>query len=159
MKTLTLISAAVVAATLLANTTAAYADEDARQPRSTLFTRMDKDGDGRLARSELPADARMQQRFEAMDTNKDGYVTEDEARAARQARMTEGKARIEQRLRQADINGDGQYSLDEVQANMPRLADRFNELDADKNGYLTREELRAARMHQHRQHSKERAAN
>jgi len=119
--------------------------------RGEMFKRLDKDGDGRLSRAELPTNDRAQQRFEAMDADKDGYVTQDEAKAAREARRAEGKARMEQRLREADIDGDGQYSLAEVQAKMPRMAERFNELDADKNGYLTREEMRAGAKQRHQE--------
>ncbi len=42
------------------------------------FARLDKDGSGGLSRSELPD---MSRRLEAMDTNHDGTVTREEARA------------------------------------------------------------------------------
>jgi Ca2+-binding EF-hand superfamily protein len=52
------------------------------------------------------------------------------------------KARMEERFKDADANGDGQLSLDEAQAKLPKLAQRFNTLDADKNGLLSKEELK-----------------
>ena len=158
MKSLTLLSATVLAVALAATASVASAADNkgdsARPQRGEMFKRMDKDGDGRLSRAELPADERAQKRFEAMDKDQDGYVTQEEAQAARQTRRAEGKARMEQHLRDADINGDGQYSIDELQAKMPRMAERFNDLDADKNGYLTREEMRAGAK-QHRRHRAE----
>jgi hypothetical protein len=48
-----------------------------------------------------------------------------------------------ERLRAADTNGDGMISREEAKA-LPRLAGHFDELDADKNGQLTAEEMRAA---------------
>lgn len=47
-----------------------------------------------------------------------------------------------ERLRAADTNGDGLISRDEAKS-LPRLAERFDEIDADKNGQLTADELRA----------------
>jgi Ca2+-binding EF-hand superfamily protein len=51
------------------------------------------------------------------------------------------RGRMEEKFKEADANGDGQLSLDEVQAKMPRLAARFNDLDKDKNGLLSQDEL------------------
>ena len=54
------------------------------------------------------------------------------------------------RLKAADTNGDGMISREEAKA-LPRLAKHFDELDTDKNGQLTREELRAG--HQKRRNA------
>jgi Ca2+-binding EF-hand superfamily protein len=55
------------------------------------------------------------------------------------------------RLRAADTNGDGMISREEAQA-LPRLAKHFDEIDADHNGQITPEEMRA-------RHDKARAAH
>ena len=54
---------------------------------------------------------------------------------------------MEERFKEADVNSDGQLSLDEVQAKIPRLAERFSALDADKNGLLSKEEIKHGSQH------------
>ncbi|HZZ93270.1 MAG TPA: EF-hand domain-containing protein [Usitatibacter sp.] len=54
------------------------------------------------------------------------------------------------RLRAADTNGDGLISRDEAKA-LPRLAKHFDQIDTDRNGQISPEELKAA-------HQKMRAA-
>jgi len=106
--------------------------------------RADTDGDGRISRAEATAAAsdKSGDWFDKLDSDKDGYVTQDEMKQARETRRGEMKAHMEERFKAADINSDGQLSLDEVQAKMPRLAERFNSLDADKNGMLSKDEMK-----------------
>jgi len=110
--------------------------------------RADTNGDGKVSKEEAAAlkDKMQGDWFDKADANKDGFLTEDEIRQARDSRRDhmrgEMKARMEERFKEADINSDGQLSLDEVQAKMPRLAERFNTLDADKNGLLSKDELK-----------------
>ena len=122
------------------------------QPRSDAMRdemRADKDGDGRVSRAEAEAAAteRTNEWFDKLDLNKDGYVTQEETRQARETRRGEMKAMFDEHFKTADTNGDGSLSLDEVQAGMPRLADRFSKLDKDKNGLLSREELQRGGGH------------
>jgi Ca2+-binding EF-hand superfamily protein len=53
-----------------------------------------------------------------------------------------------QGLRAADTNGDGMISREEAKA-LPRLAKHFDQIDADKNGQITAEEMKAARQVRH----------
>ena len=120
-------------------------------PRDTMHA--DTDGDGRVSRAEATAAgaARSAEWFDKLDQNKDGYVTQEELKQARETRHEmrgDMKEKMEQRFKEADANSDGQLSLDEVQSKMPRLAERFSALDADKNGLLSKEEIRNGGPHQ-----------
>ena len=114
--------------------------------------RADTDGDGRVSRAEATASGaeRSGAWFDKLDLNKDGYITQDEMKQARDTRHQnhgDMKEKMEARFKEADANGDGQLSLDEVQAKMPRLADRFTTLDTDKNGMLSKDELKHGSGH------------
>jgi Ca2+-binding EF-hand superfamily protein len=52
------------------------------------------------------------------------------------------------RLRAADTNGDGMISREEAKA-LPRLLKNFDQIDADKNGQITADEMRASRQARH----------
>ena len=57
-----------------------------------------------------------------------------------------------ERLKQADTNGDGMLSRDEAAA-LPMISKHFDEIDANHDGQITMEELRAfhkARMEERR---------
>jgi EF hand domain-containing protein len=141
----TLFSSCLVAAALLAGNATAGDPPRSDAPRDEM--RNDTDHDGRLSRAEATAAAsdRSGGWFDKLDLNKDGYVTQDEMRQARETRHANMKARMDERFKEADTNGDGQLSLDEVHAKLPRLADRFTALDTDKNGSLSQEELAQGR--------------
>ena len=133
--------AAAVAALLAGH---AIAGDTPRSDAPRDAMRADTDGDGRISRAEATAagSQRSTEWFDKLDLNKDGYVTQDEMRQARETRRGEMKAHMEEQFKAADANNDGQLSLEEVQGKMPRLAEHFNELDKDKNGLLSKEELR-----------------
>ena len=114
-------------------------------PRGIM--RADTNGDGKVSRDEAAAlhDKTQGEWFAKVDSNGDGYLTQEEVRQARETRHQQRgdhKERLEERFKEADSNGDGQLSLDEAQAKMPRLAERFTTLDADKNGMLSKDELK-----------------
>jgi len=141
MKT-TLTTCAVVLAALLAGQAIAGDKLRSDSPRDEM--RADKDGDGRVSRAEATAASteRTNEWFDKLDLDKDGYVTSEEIKQARDMRRGQMQEAFEEHFKAADTNNDSQLSLDEVQANMPRLADRFSVLDKDKNGSLSKDELK-----------------
>jgi len=146
MKT-TLSTCALTLAALFAGSAFAGDQPSSDAPHDAM--RADTDGDGRISRAEATAagSERSSQWFDKLDLNKDGYVTSDEMKQARETRRDNMRAKMDERFKEADTNSDGQLSLDEVQAKMPRLADRFTTLDTDKNGQLSKDELAKGRPH------------
>jgi Ca2+-binding EF-hand superfamily protein len=75
--------------------------------------------------------------LEMFDSNGDGTVTIEEARAVQTDRMT-----------RFDVNGDGGLTLQEFEALFaelahPRMVDGFQRLDADGDGVVTADEMDA----------------
>jgi Ca2+-binding EF-hand superfamily protein len=101
--------------------------------------KIDTDGDGKISKAEAAARPKLAERFDAIDANKDGFITRDEMRAAHQ-KMAAAK------FKSVDTNGDGRISRAEADANAPRLAKHFTEVDANKDGFVSKEELAAAKQ-------------
>ena len=147
----TTFSRCLVAVALFAGTAMAGSPPTSDAPRDEM--RADTDHDGRVSRAEYDAAAsqRRSDWFDKLDLNKDGYITQDEMQKARETRHANMRGHMDEKFKEADANGDGQLSLDEVQAKMPRLASHFTDLDTDKNGLLSKEELAQGRHHGSRQ--------
>jgi len=115
--------------------------------QTAVFARRDADGNGVLSQAEAPR--RLQTHFAHFDANRDGGLSAAELQAGRQAmaaqrradRPARAQARPEGRVR-ADANGDRVISLAEMQA---RVTARFARLDGNRDGFVTRDERRAAR--------------
>jgi Ca2+-binding EF-hand superfamily protein len=106
------------------------------------IARWDADGDGKLSRQEVANAPRLAQEFDAIDANKDGFLTIEELQAARQAYGPGGRGGGWAKW---DADGDGKISRQEA-ANAPRLSQYFDTIDANKDGFLTADELQAARQ-------------
>ena len=107
-----------------------------KEPRQGRMGRnLDADKDGRISREEwLRAD-----RFDRLDANRDGFLTEDELRT-RHATL-EAPVLIGSRPIRMDENGDGQISQSEWKG-QPEV---FSRLDANSDGVLTRDEFKKKR--------------
>lgn len=103
-----------------------------------LFRRLDKDGDGRIAGEELPKDGRFD--LAKADKNGDGGIDLIELTlvVGERAGKDGGAGSMLQRLKQMDGNGDG--AIDRAEWKGP--PERFDALDADRDGKITAPELK-----------------
>ena len=117
--------------------TAALADPGQGGQMMARLKAADTNGDGMISRDEARALPKILENFDKIDSNKDGLITFDELRAYHQHAHGD-------RLKKADTDGDGRLSRAEA-AKMPKLAEHFDQIDTNKDGYLSQEELQAAR--------------
>lgn len=114
-------------------------------PRSERFAeRMraaDTNADGMISREEAAGLPRLAARFDTIDTNADGNITLAEMQAARAAHRQGNRG---EGWKKWDADGDGRLSVAET-ANAPRLSQAFGTIDTNGDGFLTVEELQAAR--------------
>jgi len=130
------------------NTTAPKGERDSH------FRKADADGNGALSRAEVDKSMpRLAEKFDQIDTNKDGQLSRDEMKgwkkthkhAHKKGNKVDRQAKAAERFKHADANGDGKISRAEAEKNAPRLVKKFDAIDANKDGQLTQEELRAYR--------------
>lgn len=105
-----------------------------------MFKKHDTDNDGTLDRTEAKAAPFIDRHFDAIDTDKDGTISMDEVQAFSKAKMGDMKAMGEARFKAADKDGDGTLDATEAKA-MPHVAKHFAEIDADKDGTVSMEEI------------------
>lgn len=154
---------------------------DAQARAVAMFAKMDVNKDGKLDQADRAArfEERRGKMFDRMDTNKDGNITRAEFttmnpradRSAEDGKMAGkmerggkgghrgGKHGMDRGMmvaHMADTNGDKAVTQDEFTA---AAAKRFDALDADKDGQVTREERKAAREQMRAEWQEKRAAN
>jgi Ca2+-binding EF-hand superfamily protein len=118
----------------------------AKGEHGSHFKKADADGNGTLSRAEVEkAMPRLSGKFDSIDTNKDGQLSRGELSAWKKAHKGELQAKAAERFKHADTNADGKISRAEAEKNAPRLAKKFDAIDANKDGQLTQDELRAYR--------------
>lgn len=135
--------AILTALALGATATLVMADPGERPGRAAMMERLkaaDTNADGLISRSEAAALPRILENFDAIDANKDGQISVEELRAFRAQHRGhgEGKGRHFQRM---DTDGDGKVSRQEA---INAATAMFDRLDANKDGFVTPDELAAA---------------
>jgi Ca2+-binding EF-hand superfamily protein len=127
-------------------------------PAAAHSWKTDAQGNAMFSREDTAiAFPRLADRFDEIDADKDGYLSRGEIRAWHQAThqgmgmkdeamrkkdMKQMKQKAADRFKEADKNGDGMLSREEAQA-MPRIGKDFDAMDANKDGQVTRDEIKA----------------
>ena len=151
---------ALAIATLLAGTALAVPQAPVDKPgvdgpRQSHWTTLDANKDGVIDRSEAAAHPMLAEKFDRMDRNGDGRLERSElgrGHGKRGPREGSGAGRDRMtgyggghggtaRYIALDTDGDGRIS--KLEAASSPLATRFADIDANKDGYLVRSELRA----------------
>jgi hypothetical protein len=110
--------------------------------RGALLERLkaaDTNADGMLSRAEAAALPRIAAHFDEIDANKDGQITMEELRAFHAQRHADHAGAFMKRM---DTDGDGRISKAEALA---AAAARFDAVDTNKDGFITPDEMKAAR--------------
>ncbi len=125
---------------------AAYADHhgDHAAKMEAAFKAADRDGDGTLDKEEAKAMPRVAKNFDRLDADKDGTVDMKEIAAGMKgaAKQTIGRMhdKAGARFAAADKDGDGTLDKEEAKA-MKHVAEHFEEIDGDKDGTVSLEEI------------------
>jgi hypothetical protein len=104
---------------------------------------LDTDGDHQISLAEAQAGAPvLAAHFNDIDANRDGFLSIDEVLA----NQPMGTFRVSHDMRAdfaaADANADGLLTRAEAEAKMPIVRDFFDEMDANKDGYVSQDEIR-----------------
>ncbi|WP_167285005.1 EF-hand domain-containing protein [Marilutibacter alkalisoli] len=141
----TLITAVVLAA-LAAGTTVAAAQDapTGKGERGLHIMKLDANGDGAIDRAEAAGSPRLAERFDTLDSNGDGRLTRNElpGHKGKGHRGHRGGHGGIDRIIALDADGDGRISKVEA-AGSRHLAERFDDIDGNRDGYIVRSELRA----------------
>ena len=138
---------AMTALALASTATIVIAAPEGHPHRAAMMERLkaaDTNGDGLISRAEAAALPGIAERFEQIDANRDGQVSLDELKAARGKHRGHGGM-----MKHLDADGDGKVSKAEA---LTAAEKRFDQADANKDGFITQDEAKSARK-THRQHA------
>jgi len=102
----------------------------------------DKDGSKTLSREEAKGMPHLEKNFDKLDANKDGQVDKKEMHAGKKSHRDDRKQRAEDKYNKADADHDGAISRDEAAKGMPRLTKNFDAMDGNKDGKLSKDEIK-----------------
>lgn len=143
---------------LVSGTTAASCSVRPGHGPAFLVENLDADGDSKVSLAELKADshrpaditdAKVEELFNKIDTDKDGALTQTELSARPEPKSQDEHA--QSMITKLDTDGDAQLTIAELKADTNKPAnisdamveEFFNKLDADKDGYITLSELQS----------------
>ena len=148
MSTKTILSAVTLAAMVAASfSTIAQADAGGRggdrMGQMFVFEEMDANADGKVTKDEIAAFHTA--KIAAMDTDKDGNLSEAELIAAQEQRKAEREAQrgaemVKRMMDRRDANKDGVLSLDEMTPPADRGDKMFDRADTDGDGAISKAE-------------------
>ena len=109
-----------------------------------MFDTMDADKDGKLTYAEMEAHRKAE--FAAADTNGDGVLSPEELSARALARFQEKLGERTQGMLDT-MDNDGNGSLSEAEMGEGPGMRNFARIDADNDGFVTKEEIQAGMQH------------
>lgn len=128
------------------------AGQDIRARADARFSEADRNHDGKLSLAEMQdaQDQRLAEKFARLDANKDGGVSQEEMREAHEQRRDQRHARragmqaMRAQVKALDSNNDQALTRVEIGERMPKLSENFDRIDGNRDGKLTRQEMRTA---------------
>lgn len=144
----------LLAAILLAcvTTAGAAAPQSTGSDRQSMRAQLDANGDGAVDRGEAAQHPALAARFDQPDSDRDGRLRPAERPHRKHGRGHRGRGGIAR----LDADHDGRLSRQEV-AGKARLEQRFAAIDASRDGYVVRAELRGWHERMRPQREAERA--
>ena len=121
-------------------------------PAKEMLKRADTDGNGQLTREEATAAfPRMTpERFAALDKDSDKILTGEELRPPN---AQDAAAHAMNLIRNADADGNGEITFEEMQQRAPSFTrERFDQMDQNKDGVLSKAERGGGRPGEHGGH-------
>lgn len=104
------------------------------------FEELDANSDGKITQAEM--EAHRAARFAAADTDGNGSLSASEMTATAEQRKADRAARMIERI---DANGDGEVSQEELANGSKRRGNGFDRMDANGDGEITKAEFEAAK--------------